>query len=847
MTHAARAGSFIFSSQRPGMLGPLEANVASLWQDIRYGVRSLSKSPVLTAAAVLSLALGVGANTTMFTLINTLFINPLPVERPSELVAVFTLDANNPTRFGSLLPLSHPNLADVRTQNDVLSDLAGYSSPLPVSWSTVAAPERVFVQLVTGNYFDVLGLRPAAGRFFLPAEDRIPGSGAVAVVGYGFWQRRLGGDPSAVGRTLTLNRVAFTIVGVAPEGFKGVTSIFGPDLWLPSMMAPEILPPQAGDWLHERGTVAFNTAGRLKPGVTRPQAEARLKTIAAALERAYPAANKGRTVSVMPLTEAAIFPGMRGALMFGGAVLMAIVGLVLLIACSNVANLMLARATARRREIAVRLALGAGRGRIVRQLLTESVMLGLAGGAAGLAFGMWGRDLLWSFRPAMVADNFVELRFDARVFAFTFIVALASGIVFGLAPALRASRPDLVDVLKEESATAAGRRRAGRLRGALVVGQVALSLVSLVVAGLFLRNIQQAFRIDLGYDAARIAVVSANPAQAGYDRPRAEQFYRDVRERALQVPGVASASWSTNQPLWASLYRRTVIDGRDPRVASETPLILVSTVDVEYFRTLGVAVISGREFDKTDRLESAPVAVVNETMAAKYWPNEIAVGKHLRFDNDGTSREIVGVVKTIKYQSLGEPPQPAVYLPLGQNYATALVLYVRASGDPAPVLRTIQREIREIAIDVPLENPATVAEVVDQSLWMMKLATGLLAVFGVLALGLASVGLYGILAYAVGQRQREIGLRMALGADGATVLRLVLREAAALVGSGIVLGLGLSAVAGRTVASLLFGVSPIDVPAFAGAAATLTLVALAASYLPARRASRLDPSVALRR
>jgi putative ABC transport system permease protein len=820
--------------------------VDALWQDIRYAIRSLRKSPAITLAAVLSLALGVGANTTMFTLINTLFLNPLPVARPSDLVAVFTLDANNPTRFGSLLPVSYPNLTDLRAQNDVLTDLAGYSNPLPVGFSTGSAPERVFLQLVTGNYFDVLGLRPAAGRFFSPEEDRTPGTHPVAVVGHGFWQRRLGGDPAAVGRTIALNRIAFTIVGVAPEGFKGVTSIFGPDLWLPSMMAPQVLPRQFGDWLHERGAVAFNTAGRLKPGVTRQRAEARLKATAQILERDYPVANKGRSVSVTPLTEAAIFPGMRSALLFGGAVLMSVVALVLLIACSNVANLLLARATARRQEMAVRLALGAGRRRIVRQLLTESVALGLIGGAAGLVFGIWGRDLLWSFRPAVVANNFVELQFDARVFAFTFILALASSVVFGLVPALRASRPDLVGVLKEEAANTSGHRRAARLRGAFVVGQVALSLVALVVAGLFLRNIQQAFTVDLGYNSSPIAVVSTNPAQAGYDRARTEQFYRDVRDRVLQVPGVSAASWSTNQPLWASVYRRITIDGRDPGGVADAVLVLVSTVDVDYFKTLGVPVKAGREFDATDRPESVPAAIVNETMAAKCWPNENVIGKRVRFDGDRTARQIVGVVKTIKYQSIGEPPQPAIYVPLGQNDADAMVLYVRAAGDPGPALRSVQREIRNLAEDVPLENPATVAEVIDQSLWMMKLATGLLAAFGALALGLACVGLYGILAYTVGQRQREIGLRMALGADRSAVLRLVLREAATLVGIGVVLGFGLSAAAGRAVSSLLFGLSPIDTPAFVGAAAALTVVALGASYLPARYASRLDPSVALR-
>jgi predicted permease len=817
-----------------------------LWQDIRYGFRSLRRSPALTATAVLSLALGVGANTTMFTLMNTLFLNPLPVARPSELVAVFTLDSKNPTRFGNLLPVSYPNLADFRAQNDVLTDLAGYSAPLPLSLSTDGAPERVFAQLVTGNYFDVLGLTPSAGRFFVRDEDRTPGTHPVAVIGHGFWQRRFGGNLDVVGQTITLNRQAFTIVGVAPEGFKGVTSIFGPEIWLPSMMAPQVLARQFGDWLHERGAITFNTAGRLKPGVTRARAEASFKSIARALEQEYPEPNRGRSVSLLPLTEAAIFPGMRGGLLAGGAVLMTIVGLVLLIACSNVANLLLARASARRQEFGVRLALGAGRGRLIRQLLTESVVLGLGGGALGLVFGFWGRNALWSFRPAVVANNFVELKFDGRVFAFTLVLALVSGIVFGLVPALRASRPDVAGVLKEETTTTAGSRRTGRLRNALVIGQVALSLVSLVVAGLFLRNVQQAFTVDLGYDPKPIAVLSANPGQVGYDQPRAEQFYRAVRERVSLVPGIASVSWAASQPLWASLYRRVVLDGRDPHDKADAILVLVNTVDVDYFQTVGIALRSGRGFGAADRAGAVPVAVVNETMAAKYWPHVDPVGTRFRFDTDSVARQIVGVVKTIKYQTVGEPPQPAMYVPLDQNYSESMVLYVRAARDPASVLQTVQREVRALDSEVPLENPSTVVDVIDQSLWMMKIAAGLLAVFGLLALALAGVGLYGILAYAVGQRQREIGLRMALGADRGSVLRLVLGQAATLVAIGVTVGLGLSAVASRALSSLLYGLSPIDPPAFIGASLTLVLVALAASYVPARRASHLDPFIALR-
>jgi predicted permease len=824
-----------------------EVRMDSVLQDIRYSLRALLHSPMLSAVAILSLGLGIGANTTIFTLINTLFLNPLPVARPSELVALFTLDTKNTTRFGNLLPLSYPNLEDFRAQNDVLTDLTGYSPPLALACARDGEePERVFAQLVTGNYFDVLGITPAAGRFFVPDEDRTPGTHAVAVIGHSLWQRRFGASPAVIGSTVTLNRQPFTIVGVAPEGFKGVTSMFGPDIWLPSMMAAQVLAKQNGDWLHERAAMVFSTAGRLKPGITRAQAEARFQLIARTLEQEYPNANTGRSASVLPLTEATLFPGMRAMMLFGSAVLMTIVGLVLLIACSNVANLLLARATARRQEIAIRLALGAGRRRLVRQLLTESALLAMAGGAAGIAFGYWGRNLLWSFRPAVVANNFVPLRFDGRVFVFALALAFISCLIFGLIPALRSSRPDVIGVLKEEAGTTAGAARAGRLRRMLVVGQVALSLVALVVAAMFLRNIQQAFTVDLGYDPKPIAVVSANPGQVRYEQTRGEQFYRGVRERISALPSVAGVSWAANQPLWASMYRRVVIEGREPRDASETILTLVNTVDTGYFATLDVPVRAGRDFTRGDSAGTLPVAIVNDTMAAQYWPNQDPIGRRIRFDSDATARQIVGIVKTIKYQTIGEPPQSAIYVPLDQNYSEAMVLYVRSAGNPAAILPAVEREIRQFDRDVPLENAAPVVAVLDQSLWMMKLAAGLLGVFGALALALASIGLYGVMAYAVTQRQREIGLRMALGADRGAVLRLVLTEAGSLVVIGVAVGLGLSALASRGLSSLLFGLSPVDPAAFGGASALLVFVSVAAGYLPARRASRLDPMIALR-
>jgi putative ABC transport system permease protein len=821
--------------------------VDALWRDVRYALRTLRRSPALAFSAAVSVALGIGANTVIFTLIHTLFLNPLPVDKSAELVALYTLDTRNTTGFGNVLPLSYPNLVDFRDRNTTFAELTGYSFPMPLSFSMGEAPERVFAQLVTGNYFDVLGLRPAAGRFFRSDEDQTPGRNPVVVIGHGFWQRRFGGDRAMVGQTIALNRSPFTIVGVAPQGFKGVTSIFGPDLWVPTMMAAQLTPDSAGDWLHDRGASVLTGAARLKPNVTMAQARANLESLAVALEREYPKPNAGRTVSLEPLTAATLFPGMRGPMIFGGLVLMTVVGLVLLIACSNVASLMLARAMARRQEIAIRLTVGASRARLVRQMLTEGLVLSLLGGALGIVLGAWGRNVLWSFRPAAVAQNFVELKMDVGVFVFALVLSLVSGVVFALVPALRASRADVVGALKgDDTLTRRHGGRRVRFRDVLVIGQVTLSLLSLIVAALFLRSIQRAYAIDVGYDTKALAVLTISPGQGGYDRPRGEQFYRDVRQRVSTIPGVTSVSWAANQPLWASGYRRVFLDDGGLRDELSAPLTLVNPIDTGYFATTGIRIVRGRDFMDTDRDASVLVAIINETMASKYWPQQDPIGRRFRFEPDGAAREVVGVVKTVKYQAIGEAPQPCVYVPLRQNYSQAMVLYVRGAGDATSVLTTVEREVRNLDRQVPVENVASVDQVIDQSLWMVKLGAGLLSVFGVLALALSSVGLYGTIAYLVRQRQREMGVRMALGAHPGVVRWLVLRQGMTLVIAGLSFGLGASWLAGRGLSTMLYGLSATDPVAFTGATLVLIAIAFVAISIPAYRASRLDPLVALR-
>jgi predicted permease len=817
----------------------------TLWQDVKFACRTMVKAPAFTAVAVLSLALGIGANTTIFTILNAVLLSPLPMERPSELVAAYTTEQNAPGFIGGTLPISNLNFRDYRDRNAVFTDMAGYTFGQPVSMVTDGEPQQTFVELVTGNYFELLGVHPARGRFFRPDEDTKPGANPLAVMSFGLWQRRFGADPSIVGRTVKLNGLTFTIVGVAPEGFRGVNSLFSPDLWAPLTMYAQLLPPQLRSWYDERRALLLFVAGRLKPGITLAQADANLKTIAHALEEEFPKPNKGRGVTLRPLAEATIFPGIRQIFVLGGAVLMTVVGLVLLIACANVANLLMARASARRQEIAVRLALGARRGRLVRQLLTESVLMAFIGGVLGLGVAAVGRDVIWSMRPPFLAQNLVDLTLDPRVLGFTAGMSLVTGILFGLIPAFQTSRADVVGALKEESRSAGPSRRRLSFSNGLVVFQVALSLVALAAAGLFLRSLQRANQINPGFDVEKLAVVNVNPGQAGYSNARSEEFYRLVTERAAGTRGIESVSWTSLIPLAGGLFRTIIPEGRENEKDGGRVLSVADTITPGYFQTTGIQLLRGRDFTSADRAGAARVAIVNQTMADRFWPSQNAVGKRFTFYTDDFFHEIVGVARTSKYNTIGEDPQIALYTPLAQNMADVMALMIRAN-EPAAALGAMQNEIRLLDRHVPLTFPFTMRELVSQSLWPARMAAVLLGVLGALALVLASVGLYGVMTYSVSQRRHEIGVRMALGAGQPIVLRMVLVQALRLVSVGLVLGLIGALAVSRLVVRLLFGVSATDPTTFVVVALVLVLVGAIASYIPAFRASRVDPLKALR-
>ena len=620
----------------------------------------------------------------------------------------------------------------------------------------------------------------------------------------------------------------------------------GPDIWIPAAMTEQLLPIEMKNAFSDREKAIFQGVGRLKPGVSQTEAHANLETIASDLAREYPATNGSRTVTVRPIRDALFTSASTSAspIFFASAVLLIVVGVVLLIACSNVANLLLARAAARRQEMAVRLAMGASRRRLVRQLLTESVLLGVFSGAAGLLMGYAGLQSLFGLLPG--ESNFIAPKFDGTVFVFALAISLATGLIFGIIPAFRASREEIGETLKEEARTTGRSRTRLTLANALLIGQVAFSFLLLMTASLFLRSIQHAYELDPGFQTAHLATLMTNPGQAGYGKSQTKVFYKDARERIARMPGVVSASWSSNLPLWNRLVNGIQIEGRQQRSQADKTAAIVTTVGLDYFETAGVVIDRGREFTSLDRDDSTPVAVVNEKMAHDFWAGEDALGKRVQLPGEKQMRQIVGIARNANYTAWAEAPQLCVYVPLEQNDSDAMVLYIRSNKDPKELLIPAEREVQSAAPQVLVSAPRTGRELVDGGLFQAKLGVMLLSIFGLLALGLASVGLYGILTFSVNQRTREIGLRMALGAARSSVLRLVLKQGMKMVLTGVLIGSVASVFVDRLLSKLLYGVSATDPLSLLAAALVLIAVALVACYLPARAASRVDPLVALR-
>jgi predicted permease len=818
-------------------------------QDLLGGLRMLKKSPGFTFVAVLSLALGIGANTAIFTIINAVFLHPLPVEEPSRLAELFTRDTltiNTNTNL-QLTGTSLPNYEDYRDQNTVFSGLALVSFALPLNWGGQAEPQQLNASLVSGNFFDVLGVKPYRGRTFVADGDKKVGGNPEVVLSYSLWARRFGSDEKLIGQTISLNGAPYTVVGVAPPSFKGIVSLGRPDLlWIPITMRDYVLTGQLKALENNRRFRWLQIVGRLKPQVSVAEAQAAMKTIAAGLEKEYPRDNKGRTVELFPLNESALGINQRRQFSLAGGVLMGVVGLVLLIACVNLANLLLAQAAKREKELSIRAAMGAGRLRLVRQLLTESTVLSLFGGLAGLAVAYWGRKVLWSFRPPFLPEGSIDLSFDARVLGFTLVISLFTGLIFGIIPAIKASGTDINETLKTGGRGGALGWTHNRLRGLLVISEIALALVALVGSGLFLRSMQNAQQFNPGFESQNLFQLLFDLGALRYDADHGQQFFRDVIERAKSVPGVVNASVSANGVFGGGLLGTIFREGEQTDPNNRGTLVNFDNVTPGHFETMGIRLLSGRDFTDFDRENTTTVVVINEAMAKMLWPGQEPLGKRFSIVTEPNLLQVVGVVGTAVIGQIGEDPQPIVYRPMRQQYAPFASLVVRTSGNPEAVLGAVRTHVQQIDKNLAFTNGQTVQQILGQGLWAARMGAALLGLFGALALILASIGIYGVLAYSVAQRTSEIGLRMALGAQPHQVLRLVLRQGMLLALVGAIVGVLVALPVARLASGLLYGVNATDPLTYAAITLLLMGVALLACYLPARRATRIDPLVALR-
>ncbi len=836
------------------------AVMESILRDIRYAARVLRKAPGFTAVAVLTLALGIGANTTIFSLANVVLLKPLKINNPQEVVGCYSVDTHNP---GVSRAFSYPNYADLRDRNSVFSSLAAHNLT-QAGLTTGDTTHRVFADVVSSNYFATAGVALFKGRTFTDAEEKPDAGIPVAIVSYPYWEKH-GSDPEQLGKTLRINGRTFTVIGIAPEGFTGTTALVSSDLYLPlgtySFLANEL--EEGGQSLSLRANARLILIGRLKPGLAQRDADAQLALLASQMEKAYPADNKNQTFVVHPLNRLSISPNpdTNGAESVPLVILamMSLPAVVLLIASLNLANMMLARGAARHKEIAIRLAIGGGRGRIVRQLCTEGFLLAILGGAAGLLIASWGNALLIRSLVSVIPFDVVfPSRPDIRVLAATMAFCLLSTMVFGLWPAWRLSRPDVSMDLKArgEDAGEASRRLFSR-RNVLVMAQISLSLMMLAVSGLFVRSAMRAEDVKPGFSIEHELVAEVDPSLAGYSETRGRQIYAALLPRLQNTPGVESVALAWMVPFGGS----TVVEPIRPAAGSPQGGEVFAEYNIvteDYFKTLGIPLLLGRSFLPSETFSGSPqrVAVIDKLAAERLWPNGDAVGKHLHADagpgKPPDELEVVGVVGTVQERIVGGESRPDIYVPFGQYYRadTHIHLKVSASGREAQIrtLETVRRKIREVDAGLPVLELKTLRDHLDGSLdlWVEETGARILGMFGAIALLLAVIGLYGVRVYTVARRTHEIGIRMALGASSADTRRMILREGLMVTAIGLVCGLVLALAIGRILAGFLYDVRAVDAAVLLSAILLLAAVATLACYLPARKAARVDPVVALR-
>ena len=808
----------------------------TIFQDLRYGFRMLAKKPGFTFVAVVALALGIGANSAIFSVVNSVLLRPLPFKAPDQLMIVWEDSA----KYGFPKDTPAPaNFIDWRDQNQVFDTLAAVASQTFNLMGT-GEPEKIEGQRVSAAFFPMLGVEPILGRSFLAEEDKA-GAGRVVIMNYGLWQRRFGSDPDIVGKPVTLNGQPYTVVGVMPKDFRFPDPFqsAGEDnaLYVPIAFSSEEASTRGGHYL-----IVY---GRAKSGVTVEQAQAEMTTIAARLEQQYPETNMSVGATVVSLHEQLV-GDIKPALL----ILLGAVGFVLLIACANVANLLLARAVARQKEIALRTALGASRARLVGQFLTESVLLAALGGAVGLLLAVFGLKLLATLIPPNLSQA-KAISIDASVLGFTFLVSLLTGVIFGLAPALQASRPNLNDALKEGGKGTSGAARSP-LRSLLVVSEVALALVLLVGAGLMINSFFRLRNVDPGFNSANILTMSVVLPRSKYsDHAKRTAFYNEILQRIQSLPGVESAGVITNLPLsFKGNNAGVTIEGRPEPPVDQIPIVITRAVSDSYFRTMGIALSKGREFNGQDRPDTPGSIIVSESTARTFWPDEGPLGKRLKlggYNSDEPWLSVVGVVKDVRQFELNIAPKPQVYFPYTQMpYFAPRDLAIRTSGDPSRLAAAVRNEVWAVDKDQPVSNVSTMEAILAYSVARERFNMLLLAIFAGVALALAAVGIYGVMSYSVTQRTHEIGVRMALGATSRDVLGLVIGQGVKLVSVGVAIGLASAFALTRVMESLLFGVSATDPATFAVISIVLMAVAMFASYIPARRATKVDPMIALR-
>jgi predicted permease len=827
----------------------IQSIMRTLLQDLRYGWRMLAKTPGLTAVVAITLALGIGANAFIFSMVNGFLLRPLPVSHPEQ-IAVLAAQQKGSSQF--LSAFSYPDFVDFRKQADSFADLFGYIPYLP-GLSADGRADQLLACFVTGNYFSVLGVKPALGRLILASEENQPGEQPVLVLGNAYWQRRFGGNPGVIGKQVRVNGKQATIIGVVSKQFMGTLAMTEMDMYMP-MSNGAFFEQAASDPRTDRNARSLSAMARLKPGVSFAQAQASINVIAARLAKQYPATDGNVTVQVYREQLARPRPLGNNIVAVIASFFLILGGLLLLLACMNVANVLLARAVVRRHEMGLRTALGASRSRLIRQMLTETLLLGLLGGLLGVILGEWANPGDVSKMVQSSLPIRLDFGFDWHVFAYSFAAALFTGVFVGLWPALRASRADLNSILQEggRSDPSGGGRH--RLRSALVIAQVAGSLMLLVIAGLFVRSLRHAETMYLGFDPDHVLNVSVDPHGIGYDEARTKEFYRQLEERARALPGVQSVSMAFGVPMGSSNIVNSgavTIEGQQLGAGQPPPSLFFNSIDPTYFETMRVPLLRGRAFKETDNQTAPSVAIVNQTMADKYWPHQNPVGKRFTVTTTlggAKTVQIVGVAGNGKYVFIAEDPTPFFYLPLAQNYTSVRALQVRSSVPPETLLNPVQGIIHKLASDLPITEAKTMKQTLagQNGLSIFRTGAQMAAEIGGLALILAIVGIYGIVSFSAAQRTREIGIRMALGGSARDVMRLILHQGVRMVIIG--LGIGLLAALGitRVMTRLLVGVSPSDPLTYATVALLLTAIALLACWIPARRATHVDPGIALR-